>query len=61
MNVLARCSQAGLVEEGHQLFKAMKEDYDKPPSLEHYNSMIEFLCQAGQLDEAKKLLDRMPM
>nr|DAD21621.1 TPA_asm: hypothetical protein HUJ06_023084 [Nelumbo nucifera] len=59
--VLTACSHAGLVDEGKFLFQSMWKVYNETPSIEHYGCMVNLLGRAGQLKEAKKLIETMPM
>lgn len=61
VSILAACSHTGLVEEGRQHFKAMQEVYGLIPSMEDCYCMIDLLCRAGCLREAKELLCTLPI
>ncbi|KAF8398379.1 hypothetical protein HHK36_017306 [Tetracentron sinense] len=56
IGVLTACSHAGLSEEGRWIFEMIKT-----PAVDHYACMIDLLGRAGELDEARRLIDRMPM
>ncbi|GAV77355.1 PPR domain-containing protein/PPR_2 domain-containing protein/PPR_3 domain-containing protein/DYW_deaminase domain-containing protein [Cephalotus follicularis] len=56
IGVLTACSHAGLLEEGHRVFKLIKY-----PAIDHYACMVDLFGRVGELDEAKKLIDSMPM
>ncbi|WCJ40231.1 Pentatricopeptide repeat (PPR) superfamily protein [Euphorbia peplus] len=58
--VLSACSHCGLVEEGLQCFKSMKDVYKIVPKKEHYASVVDVLCRNGRFDEAEKLMAEMP-
>lgn len=60
-SILTACSEAALVQKGYQYFKAMKEEHDITPSIEHFNCMVDLLGRAGRLPEARKLLESMPV
>jgi len=49
------------VEEGYRYFNCMKQHYHITPIMEHYSCMIDLLGRAGRLDEAKGLMDKMPI
>ncbi|KAK3013257.1 hypothetical protein RJ639_010281 [Escallonia herrerae] len=57
--VLSACNHSGMVEEGRRWFKAM-EVFSLTPRIEHYGCMVDLLGRAGCLEEAEKLIDRMP-
>jgi pentatricopeptide repeat protein len=59
--VLAACSHAGLVDEGHQYFNSMSRDYHVTPRLEHYTCMVDILGRAGCLNEAYDFIQKMPI
>ncbi|XP_049393724.1 pentatricopeptide repeat-containing protein At5g16860 [Solanum stenotomum] len=59
--VLYACSHSGMVDKGMNYFNHMKGDFGVVPGAEHYACMIDILGRAGRLDEAMKLIERMPM
>lgn len=61
IGVLCACSHAGLVEEGRNYFVSMTEDHGLVPLKDHYSCMIDLLGRGGCLDEAKDLIEKMPM
>ncbi|XP_010439284.1 PREDICTED: pentatricopeptide repeat-containing protein At4g22760-like [Camelina sativa] len=58
--LLSAYSHSGLVQEGYECFKSMK-DYNLEPSADHYGIMVDMLGRAGRLEEAYKLIKSMPM
>lgn len=56
IGVLTACSHAGLLKEGKNIFKSIKA-----PTVDHYACMVDLLGRAGELDEAKILIQSMPM
>ena len=58
--LLSACSHAGLVDEGRQIFCAMK-DYDVEPTVVHYTCMVDLLGRAGLLEETKRFMSSMPV
>ncbi|XP_043705126.1 pentatricopeptide repeat-containing protein At4g13650-like [Telopea speciosissima] len=60
IGVLSACSHAGLVTEAEAIFKSMYSDYGIVPCEEHYACMVDILCRAGNLREAKDLIESMP-
>ncbi|OVA18008.1 Pentatricopeptide repeat [Macleaya cordata] len=56
MAVLTACSHAGLSKQGREIFKSIRK-----PAIDHYACMVDLLGRTGQLDEAKMLIDEMPM
>jgi pentatricopeptide repeat protein len=59
-SILTACSHSGLVEEGLQVFRSMKEEYSMIPCEVHYSCMVDLLSRAGQLDEAYAMVKRLP-
>ncbi|XAR58224.1 hypothetical protein NMG60_11026637 [Bertholletia excelsa] len=59
--LLAACSHSGLVEEGKKYFRAMREEFGLAPKLSNYSCMVDLLGRAGQLSEAQKIVETMPM
>ncbi|PKA55094.1 Pentatricopeptide repeat-containing protein [Apostasia shenzhenica] len=60
-NILCACSHGGLVEEGKAYFSKMLPLYNIPPDIEHYGCMADILGRAGRLEEARELIETMPM
>ena len=58
--LLSACSHSGLVDEGRQIFCAMK-DYDVEPTVVHYTCMVDLLGRAGLLEETKRFMSSMPV
>ncbi|PIN07104.1 hypothetical protein CDL12_20332 [Handroanthus impetiginosus] len=61
IGVLTACSHCGLVEEGRKYFNLMKKDYSIQPQLEHYGAMVDLFARAGLLEEARGMIEEMPM
>ncbi|KAF9601993.1 hypothetical protein IFM89_024539 [Coptis chinensis] len=59
--VLSGCSHSGLVMEGKQYFDSMTKDHGISPTSEHFACMVDLLGRAGLLEDAKKMIDEMPM
>ncbi|KAK7399767.1 hypothetical protein VNO78_10956 [Psophocarpus tetragonolobus] len=60
VGLLSACSHAGMVKEGLRFLSEMETKYGVSPSIEHYTSVIDMLCRAGQLMEAYDLVLTMP-
>ncbi|KAL8502366.1 hypothetical protein ACS0TY_021491 [Phlomoides rotata] len=58
--ILYACNHAGLLNEGGHYFRMMKQ-YGIQPGARHYASMVDLLARAGQLDEAMKFINEMPI
>ncbi|GLU20249.1 hypothetical protein SLE2022_364590 [Rubroshorea leprosula] len=56
VSVLLACNNAGLVEEGCQIFASMKNDYNIELSKDHYACMVDLLGRSGRLEEAEMLM-----
>ncbi|KAK9060454.1 hypothetical protein SSX86_021158 [Deinandra increscens subsp. villosa] len=61
IGVLNACNHAGLVEDGRRYFNMMVNDYKLEPTVEHYGCLVDVLCRAGHLEEAKNVIEKMPM
>ncbi|XP_010554025.1 PREDICTED: putative pentatricopeptide repeat-containing protein At3g28640 [Tarenaya hassleriana] len=61
LGVLGACAHGGLLEEGRSLLNNMEARYGITPKHEHYSSIVDLMCRAGQLNEAFDLIERMPM
>ncbi|XP_027174152.1 pentatricopeptide repeat-containing protein At5g66520-like [Coffea eugenioides] len=61
VNLLSACAHSGLVDEGKYYFRYMTEVYGIEPGMEHYGCMVDLLGRAGLLEEARKVIDEMPM
>ncbi|MED6114968.1 hypothetical protein PIB30_085564, partial [Stylosanthes scabra] len=59
LGVLFACSHAGLVNEGWNYFRSMKNLYGIGPETEHYSCMLDLLGRAGKLDDMVKLIQEM--
>ncbi|KAK6127222.1 hypothetical protein DH2020_039021 [Rehmannia glutinosa] len=61
VNLLGACAHSGLVEEGRYYFSYMTKVYGIAPGMEHYGCLVDLLGRAGLLEEAKKVINDMPM
>ncbi|GJT33702.1 pentatricopeptide repeat-containing protein [Tanacetum coccineum] len=59
--VISACSHAGLVDEGCEFFYDMRERYGLDPKVEHYGCLVDLLGRAGRVNEAREILQTMPM
>ncbi|KAJ0980591.1 hypothetical protein J5N97_008846 [Dioscorea zingiberensis] len=59
--VLSACSHSGLVEDGLCIFHSMAKDYKIEPHVQHYGCMVDLLGRAGLFEEAKRVIEAMPM
>lgn len=58
--ILSACGHCGLVDVGKKLFESMSTVYRVKPEMEHYGCMVDLLGRAGRLDEAHRLILKMP-
>nr|XP_010908160.2 pentatricopeptide repeat-containing protein At1g14470 [Elaeis guineensis] len=56
LGVLIGCSHAGLLVEGCRVFEMIES-----PTVDHYACKVDLLGRAGRLDEAKRVIDGMPV
>ncbi|XP_030535320.1 pentatricopeptide repeat-containing protein At2g45350, chloroplastic [Rhodamnia argentea] len=61
IGVLHACGHSGLVKEGLICFELMRRVYKINPRIKHYGCMVDILCRAGYLNEAKKFIEEMPI
>ncbi|XP_058084210.1 pentatricopeptide repeat-containing protein At1g08070, chloroplastic-like [Magnolia sinica] len=61
VGVLSACSHAGLVEEGRMAFNLLTDFYKMAPNVRHYGCMVDLLGRAGHLEEARELIENMPV
>ncbi|XP_058104633.1 pentatricopeptide repeat-containing protein At2g45350, chloroplastic [Magnolia sinica] len=61
IGILSACSHAGLVKEGLMCFELMRRLYNVEPKVQHYGCIVDILGRAGHLEEAKKLIEEMPI
>ncbi|KAI5347345.1 PREDICTED: pentatricopeptide repeat-containing [Prunus dulcis] len=61
VGVLSACVHGGTVQEGKFYFDMMKNTYGIKPHLQHYGCMVDLLGRAGLLEEARKMVEEMPM
>ncbi|XP_019056033.1 PREDICTED: pentatricopeptide repeat-containing protein At1g09220, mitochondrial [Nelumbo nucifera] len=60
LGVLNACSHGGLVNEGLKFFYKMVSEYGVVPDIKHYGCLIDMLGRAGRLDEAEKMVLKVP-
>ncbi|KAK9274776.1 hypothetical protein L1049_022028 [Liquidambar formosana] len=61
VGVLSACVHGGMVQEGKYYFDMMKNVYGIIPTMQHYGCMVDLLGRAGLLDEAREMVEGMPM
>ncbi|KAG9455371.1 hypothetical protein H6P81_008275 [Aristolochia fimbriata] len=61
IGILNACSHAGLVEEGLVCFQLMQQEHNVRPKVQHYGCIVDILGRAGQLEEARKVIEEMPI
>ncbi|XP_031494623.1 pentatricopeptide repeat-containing protein At1g11290, chloroplastic-like [Nymphaea colorata] len=59
--LLSACSHSGMIEAGMHYFDTVMNRYRVPRRTEHYASIVDLLGRAGRLDDAWKLIERMPI
>lgn len=59
--ILAAYGRMGLIDEGLQIFKTMKDHYGIEPGIEHYGCLVDLLARAGMLQESEHLVRKMSM
>ncbi|KAL3535698.1 hypothetical protein ACH5RR_004159 [Cinchona calisaya] len=61
VGVLSACVHGGRVQEGKHYFGMMKDEYGIAPMLQHYGCMVDLLGRGGLLEEARVMVEGMPM
>nr|GLL39389.1 pentatricopeptide repeat-containing protein At5g66520-like [Ipomoea trifida] len=61
VNVLSACSHSGLIEEGKYYFNYMTKTYGIEAGMEHYGCLVDMLGRAGLLEEARVVIEEMPI
>ncbi|KAL7260011.1 hypothetical protein ACSBR1_005802 [Camellia fascicularis] len=61
VGVLSACVHGGTVQAGKYYFSMMKNEYGVKPQLPHYGCMVDLLGRAGLLEEAREMVEDMPM
>ncbi|KAK7260228.1 hypothetical protein RIF29_26099 [Crotalaria pallida] len=61
IGVLSACGHAGMLKEGLICFKLMQNVFKLEPKVQHYGCMVDMLSRAGHVEEAKKLIEEMPI
>ncbi|PIA29939.1 hypothetical protein AQUCO_05800190v1 [Aquilegia coerulea] len=59
--VLTACSHSGLVDQGLHFFNSMRLDYSIKPTVKHYTCMVDLFGRTGQLEEALKFIESIPV
>ncbi|KAL8131156.1 hypothetical protein AgCh_007180 [Apium graveolens] len=58
---LAALSKGRLGQKWRRYFDMMLKVYEIEPTVEHYGCLVDILCRAGHLEEAKEMIEKMPM
>ncbi|KAG9445181.1 hypothetical protein H6P81_016521 [Aristolochia fimbriata] len=61
LGVLSACNHGGLVVEGLKHFNLMRRIYRINPGIEHYGCLVDLLGRMGHIEEAKMVVESMPM
>ncbi|KAE7997072.1 hypothetical protein FH972_001739 [Carpinus fangiana] len=61
IGVLNACGHAGLVKEGLMCFELMRRVHKVEPKLQHYGCMVDIFGRAGLIEEARTLIEEMPI
>ncbi|XP_050237679.1 pentatricopeptide repeat-containing protein At2g20540-like [Mercurialis annua] len=59
--IFSACSYSGMAYEGLRVLAKMCNVYGIEPKSEHYGCMVDLLSRAGLLEEAKEIIERMPV
>ncbi|KAK9705886.1 hypothetical protein RND81_07G089700 [Saponaria officinalis] len=61
VGVLSACVHGGMVDDGKYWFEAMHKVYGIKPRMKHYGCMVDLLGRAGLLEEARNMVENMPL
>ncbi|KAJ0962358.1 hypothetical protein J5N97_030186 [Dioscorea zingiberensis] len=61
VSLLAACNHAGLADKGQDYYAYMTSELGIPPRIEHCVCMVDLLGRSGQLAEAEKFVENMPV
>ena len=61
LGLLCSCTHTGLVKDGRWYFRNMTQLYHISPRIEHYGCMVDLLSRAGLLEEARQMIEDMPI
>ncbi|KHN47346.1 Pentatricopeptide repeat-containing protein [Glycine soja] len=61
VGVLYACSHCGMLDEGFEYFRRMKEECGIIPRIEHYGCMVDLLSRAGLVKQAYEYIQNMPV
>lgn len=61
VTLLSGCSHSGLLLQGKALFQRMNTEFGIEPNLEHYACLVDLLGRAGRIEEALRIVKKMPM
>ncbi|KAF5186175.1 Pentatricopeptide repeat [Thalictrum thalictroides] len=61
IGVFCACAHAGLVDQGRQIFHLKSRKYGYTPKIEHYGCMVDLLARGGMLNEAREMVESIPM
>lgn len=56
VGVLYACSHCGMVDEGFDYFRKMRDEYGIAPRMEHYGCMVDLLGRAGLVERAHRFI-----
>lgn len=59
--VLSACAHGGLVDEGMNYLEAMTKEFNLVPTVTHYGCIVDMLGKLGQLEEARTIVETMPI
>ncbi|CAH8345850.1 unnamed protein product [Eruca vesicaria subsp. sativa] len=61
VGILYACSHCGMVDEGFEYFRRMREEYKIEPRIEHFGCMVDLLARAGEVKKAYEYITKMSM
>ncbi|KAK7851979.1 pentatricopeptide repeat-containing protein [Quercus suber] len=61
LGIHCACVHGGLVSEGKEYFRRMSEEFGITPLIQHHGCMVDLFGRAGLIQEARNLVNSMPM
>ncbi|XP_043687625.1 pentatricopeptide repeat-containing protein At4g14170-like [Telopea speciosissima] len=61
VGILYACSHCGMVDQGFEYFKRMREVYGIMPKIKHYGGIVDLLGTAGLVQEAHDFIQNVPL
>lgn len=61
VSLLSACAHIGLDDKGRKYFDMLQKEHNLTPNVFHFSCMVDILGRTGHLQEAKDLIEKMPL